>query len=368
MARADLAATARRLYERFMAPLVIGGDMTPGPAVGARAALLLDGGTAAVDPDVRSQVDVARVRVARRLVPVDTVPDPSPADWALGAALHDLIHALHPELDGVLHRSAPDRLLDFAEQVIDRVEAASSLEDVLSRHTFFARTFEIQRTDTVVSWWSGSRTFVGAAPPPRLVAWPDLRRVHTDLTTVPLAELPNALHAGRRERFHRLLGRWLEKAPLTDLATCDRAVSPFRWTGAALGLFATPGGRVLGLRALGLGRTILVDAALGHASALHVKAAAWADVGRIADVLADRALAIASSEVSAASEASDRDVSDDAHYARVLGATAAIERVDATAASAAAARGITARLMPLVQSLRGRELAEVLKNVAPLTR
>ncbi len=375
MAQTDLAAVAKRLYERFLAPLVVGGELTPGPAVGPKAALELDGGTSAVDPDVRSRVDLARVRVARRLIPVDTVPDPSTADWALAAALHDLVHSLHPELDGVLHRKAPDRLLDFAEQVIERVPPASSLEDVLLRHTFFARTFEIQRTDTFLSWWTGSRKFLGTDPPPRLVAWPGRRRVPKELTTDRRGELPDVLQAGRRERFRRLLTQWLEKVPLTDLATCDREVSPFRWTGAALGLFATPGGRVLGLRALGLGPPAAVDAALGRASAAHVKAAAWGDVARIGDVLAERALASAASDQSAAggggaggAGVSGTEVSDEAHYAHVLGAITALARPDDVSFSAVSARRIAAKLVPLAQSLLGRELGELFRNaglVAP---
>jgi hypothetical protein len=357
VARDDHAAIAKRLYERFLAPLVTGGALTPGPAIGARAALALDGGLAAVDPDVRSRVDVARVRVARRLVPVDMLEGPDAHEWALAAALHDMVHALHPGLDRVLHRGAPEKLFDFAEQTLTRVPAAASLKEAVSRHTFFARVFEIERTDTLVSWWSGSKRFLGTEPSPRLLAWPALRRVHTDETTYALHELVETADAAGRDRFGLGMAQLLAQLPLTDLATCARAAPLFAWSGATLGLFGTPHGRVLGLRALALGPTADVDAALGHATLAHVKAAAWEDVTRIADVLGARALAVAANDA----KASRTEVTADAHYANVLGAAVAIGQVHTLGAPAKVAQGITARLMPLVQSQRGGEVARLLE-------
>jgi len=350
MSKADLAAVAQRLYERFMAPLVLGGDLAPGPAIGGKRALLLDGGTAAVDPDVRSSVDVARVRIARRLVPLDTIDDPSAATWALGAALHDMIHAMHPDMGGALHRSAPEKLLTFASQVIDHTRAAGSLAEAVSRHTFFSRMFEIARTDTLVSWWTGSRRFLGTEPPPRLVAWPDVRKVHVDRTRVQLVELLGTQHVGRQEMFRSALAAFLEKIPLTDLATCNRPSPAFVWTGASLGLFATPNGRALGLRALALGPSADVDASLGRATLRHVKAKAWADIARIGDVLADRALAAALTEADASLASGARETNADAHYARSVGATYAIAKVASLGVHESVARRVTARLMSLAQT------------------
>jgi hypothetical protein len=360
------AATAKRLYEQFLAPLVIGGDLTPGPAVGARAAVALDGGLAAVDPDLRSRVDLARVRVARRLVPVDMLVGPDIHEWALAAALHDLLFALHPSLERPLRRSAPDRLMTFAEQALCTVPAASSLAETVSRHSFFARAFELHRTDVTVSWWTGRESFLGTDPPPRLLAWPELRRVQTTTTTVPVADLPDVLRAGRRERFRNVLSVWLEKVPLTSLATCTRALVPFEWSGATLGLFSTPQGCVLGLRALALHPREAVDAALGRATLPHLKAEAWDNLARIGDVLAARALATAATDLSSPSR--DPGTEEDAHFAEVLGASLALGRADALQVSAAARRGITARLLPLTQSPRGRELAPLVSRIALATQ
>jgi len=363
MPRTDAASRAKRLYERFLAPLVLGGELSPGPALGAEAALSLDGGLATVDGDLRSQVDVARVRVARRLVPVDVVAGPDAHEWALGAALHDLVHALHPDLQGPLHSRVPDRLFDLCEQVWGRVPPPGSLAEAVSRHAFFARVFEIERTDTVVSWWTGSKRFLGRAPPPRLLAWPALRRVHTDEATLPLSEIADVLDARRRARFHYGLARLLEKTPLTDLATCTRVAPRFEWTGATLGLFATPHSRALALRALGLGPAAEVDAALGRATRPHAAAGATENLRRIGDVLAERALAVALSDLPPSPQ--DRSATGDAHYARVLGAALALARVDLLGASPARARRVTGRLMPLAQSRLGRELATAIEAWGP---
>jgi hypothetical protein len=366
VAKPDLAATAKRLYEHFLAPLVLGGDLTPGPAVGALAALSLEGSIVAVDRDVRSAVDVARVRVARRLVPMDTLDGPDADEWALAGALHDLVHALHPSFRGVLREAVPDKLLDFADQVVERVRPAGSLGDALSRHSYFARAFAIERTDTVVSWWTGSRWFLGSAPPPRLLAWPELRRVHSDTTTHTLAALVLGASTKRRARFDASLTRLLAKVPLTDLATAARPSPAFAWSDATLALFATPHARTVALRALALGPLDDVDAALGRATRPHVEAAAWENVARIADVLGERALVAAACEGRARLEAGPAEASPDADYARVLGAVVALARLGSVAATESSARSMTARLLPLAQSPRGRDVGERLRRAGAI--
>jgi len=298
---------------------------------------------------VRSAVDLARVRVARRLVPVDTQHGPSAGEWALAASLHDLIHSLHPGLGPILHRGVAAKLADFAEQVTAQVAPAESLAEVVSRHTFFARLFEISRTDTLVSWWTGSRRFLGTAPPPRLLAWPGLRRVETAETTHPLAELPDLVDRPRQRRFWEGLARILEKLPLTDLATCTREAPRFEWNAANLGLFGAPHSRVVALRALALAPTRAVDAALGRATRPHVAGRAWENVAYIADILAERALAFA---VTDAQPTRSDDAEGDAEYATKLGAAVALSRVETLGLSPSRARRTTSRLLPIARSSR----------------
>ena len=129
------------------------------------------------DSDLYARVQLARTRVARKLTPVDGLPGPTEAEWALGAALHDIVQTAHPAFDSAFRRRGPSKILDLAEATLDHVPAPRSVGESLSRHTWFSRLFEMERTDTVIRWWVGSRIFLGETPPARLSAWPELRRV-----------------------------------------------------------------------------------------------------------------------------------------------------------------------------------------------
>src|SRR5580658_1977082 len=151
----DLDAIAQRLFAGVMAPLVLGGPILPGHAIGARAALALGEDRLPSDSDLGARVAAGRIRRARRLVPVDTLPDPSAADWALAAALHDVLQAANPLFDAPLRRRAAGRILELAATVIDRVPFPATVGQALSRHAWLARAPEVTRTDTSVRWWTG---------------------------------------------------------------------------------------------------------------------------------------------------------------------------------------------------------------------
>ena len=74
----DPTALAHRVFATVLGPLVLGGPMRPAHPIGARAALaLMTLAPRPSDGDLASRVDLARVVQARRLVPIDTVDDPS---------------------------------------------------------------------------------------------------------------------------------------------------------------------------------------------------------------------------------------------------------------------------------------------------
>jgi hypothetical protein len=260
---ADLAAIADRLFAGVMSPLVLGGALRPGHAIGARAALAL-GGEPRNMTDLASRVRAARIGRARRLAPVDSLPEASAGDWALAAALHDVLQSANPVFCTTLRRRAAVRILDLAAATIERIPAPTTVGDALSRHTWFARVPEIARTDTVVSWWLGSRAFLGVDPPGRLQAWPDLRRVNVARSQRALLDLkPLAVPPARlKETVAALLAR----TPLTDLATCTRPAPVFGWGQTTLALVATHAGRTLVLRALDRLDSVSVDAVLERAT------------------------------------------------------------------------------------------------------
>ncbi len=358
MARADLDAVSQRLFGDFLAPLVLGGEMHPGRPIGARSALELGEGRVIADGDLFSRVQLGRTRSARRLAAVDFVDAPTTYDWALGAALHDLVQSAHPGFDAPFRRMAPTRLLTLVEATLARIPSPRSIGEALARHTWFARVFEMDRTDTSVAWWVGSRTFLGEPPPSRLAAWPDLRRVRIETIRRGVMDLPGAGGAVDFASFAQSLRHFLEKTPLTDLATCHRAAPAFAWGDETLGLVATGAGRTLATRAFARAPRGAVDASLGRATRALLARQAWRAAGVALDVLGERALADAEAAGNAGPLALSKDTGDDASYAQCLGARVACERLRTgnVGLSAADRADLLARLSPALSGDSARKL------------
>jgi hypothetical protein len=322
----DLEAIAQELFAGVMAPLVLGGPLRPGHAIGARTALALGQDRSPADPDLASRVQLARVRRARRLAPVDTLAESTPAEWAMAAMLHDLMQAANPTFDAALRRSSAVRILDVARAGIERIPAPRDVREALARHTWFARVLDVARTDTAVSWWIGSRTYLGVDPPARLTAWPDLRRV--SVVATPHALLDVAPLAVDRAKLTDAMARLLARTPLTEIATCARSAPPFAWSDAALALVATHAGRTLAVRALARLPPVDVDAALGRATRDLLATRPAAAAPAVA-VLAERALADAQGRFEGSRSGSPPPGRPEVSFARGVGAAAALARLDA---------------------------------------
>jgi hypothetical protein len=325
---ADLGAIAQQLFEGVMAPLVLGGPVQPGHAIGARAALALgEGERRTVDADLEARVQLARVRRARRLTPIDTLEPASQAEWALAAAFHDLLQAANPTFDAALRRSAAARILALARETVERVREPATVREALSRHTWFSRLFDVARTDTTVSWWIGSHTYLGVEPPRRLQAWPELRRVSVVATPHPLLDL--APLAVDRTRLTDAVALLLTRTPLTELATCTREAPPFVWGEATLALVATRPGRTLALRALARLPPADVDVALGRATR-ELLGTRRGSAAPAVTLLAEWSLAQAGEHVQQAQRGAPGP---EAAFARGLGAAAAVLMLEAPGAA-----------------------------------
>ena len=273
----SLQARAEELFRHFMAPLVLGGELRPGRILGAKKALAIGAERTIGDIDLAAHVSLARVRIARKIAPVDRAPPPTAADWALAAALHDLVQSTHPSFEGTFRSNAPARIVQLASMTIARVAAPRDAAEALWRHTWFSRALEMTRTDTKVSYWIGAQTFRGSEPPPRLMTWPELRRVHVQRAAQNVAELARV---DRLQPYQDVLARWLSKSPLTDLAHAHRALGAFVWTEPAIALVANPVGRTLAARALRF------DASRGSLAAIERATAALANTNAQAAKLA----------------------------------------------------------------------------------
>jgi hypothetical protein len=257
MADDALAPRFDDLCGALLAPLVLGGRVRLVRPFGAVLALRLGVDpsgeirrVADADADFSSRISVARVRRARLLAPVDTLPDLDAGDFALLAALNDLLQVTNHHLAGPLTRGRYARIEANLRWLCERVPAPRDVLGALSRHATFARVLELARTDSAVSWWTGSARFRGETPPSRLVAWPEVRRVQVDARKIPLADMPVGAAALPADAYADVLSLFLTRTPLTDLATAARKSPPFAWSASTLALVAAGPGRMLALRTL----------------------------------------------------------------------------------------------------------------------
>ncbi len=327
MAKVDVGAVAERLFVHFMAPVVLGGEVRPGKPIGGKVALSMGEARSVVDNELMSRSQLARVRIARKIAPIDVLLEPTIAEWALAAVLHDIVQSTHPEWSGLFRSSAPSRILELAGLTLERISAPASVGEALSRHSWFSRALEIGRTDTKVSWWVGSQTFLGTEPPKRLQAWPELRRVQIDKTVHPLCDLPSNGGRVRAELFATTLAAFMGRTPLTDLATCARPLPQFAWTRETLSLLATRAGRTLAVRALEQGNGPEIDAALGRATRPLVGARAVHALVVVLGLLGERAMAAAEERLLKNEAPLFSATPEDLSFGRALGAWAAMQQI-----------------------------------------
>jgi hypothetical protein len=263
----ELTLRFDELVSGVVVPLVLGGRMEPVRPIGPRLGLAIGEGRTILDSDLRSQLDVARVRIARQLAPVDTVADLTPEDFALAAAYSDLLQVSNQELSGPFTRGRHMALLGAAAELAGAVPRPRTIAEALSRHTVFARALEVVRTDTTVSWWTGSAGFRGQPAPGRLMLWRELRRVREDTRRIPLVDMSSDIAVIPGDAWLDALSVWLARSPLTDVATAARRSPAFRWSDPTLSLIATVPGRTLAFRALARQRQTDVTGALERATA-----------------------------------------------------------------------------------------------------
>jgi hypothetical protein len=355
------AEVADRLL-RFLLPLVVGGPITPGRPIGAKVALSLAGQAETLDKELVSHLQLGRVRKARLLAPIDRLPPPDGHDLALAAALHDIVQTTHPGFDRVMRRGEPNKLLDYASQILDRVPAPASVGIALARHTLFARALEITRTDTVVSVWAGKQTFLGETPSSSSTMWPRLRRVNKSESRHTLVELPATGASVDPAKFSRVLSAFLARTPLTDLATVTRPSPGFGWTSETLSLVATQRGRALALRAMGLLPGLRVDEALGGATRKLFEMQAWSAASIALELLKERALADA---IAPSTEKEKAKVEADAAFARAAGALAARRQLEGDPAIPHAERvRLAAALDPAARSELARKIEAALARAS----
>jgi hypothetical protein len=180
----------RPFVGRFLLPLVKGGKLHVGRPLGTRAVEELIAAWSAPEhtrtrtsdvPSAREREaaeELARLRGerARSVLFGAQVPHLDEATFRLGAALHNLLVLAHPDIGDPHAERARRRIATAALTLADLGPPASAAQTV-ERHTLLARAVEIVQPEHVVTYWLGRRSYVGRAPPARLLALPRLRRV-----------------------------------------------------------------------------------------------------------------------------------------------------------------------------------------------
>lgn len=246
----ELSSRLEELARDVLRPLACGGQVSLVAPFGEKLATSLRDPYIIADQEVRVSVDIARVHRARRIFPVDTLPDISAQDWALTMALNDLLQVTNHHLSGPLTRSRHQRLLGSALRIVEKVPDPRTALEALARHALLGRVMSLLRRDTTLTWWTGSASFRGQPPSERLMKWPELRRVRADEKKVALAEMVEGIKYVEQQSFVAAISLWLANSPITDIATCARSEPVFHWSRSTLKFVATRQGCNLAQRAL----------------------------------------------------------------------------------------------------------------------
>jgi hypothetical protein len=244
----DLHSRATQLAEQLIGPLVLGTWVRPIRPLGPELGLEIGRERRILDDELRTSIDRTRLRRARMVVAVDVVPELDAAEWSMAAALNDLLQVTNEELSSFATRSRHTALLEATCKLCDSIAPPQTLDQAVARHATFGRVLDLCRTDTLVSWWTGSAVFRGRTPPTRLQRWPQLRRVNAQTTAVPLVSMADWAPVDQGA-YLGLVAALLRCSPLTDLATAARPSPAFTWSSSTLGLAAAHAGCNLALRA-----------------------------------------------------------------------------------------------------------------------
>ena len=216
------ARTMQEAYDalvgRFVLPVVEGGaGELDRPIAPGCFSFFVD--TSATSPEVDERIFDALHRAASGIVPVETVPWPSPGLIALAAAAHDLLALTDPSLDGLFARGARKTILAWTDRWLALVPAPTTRGDALARHALVGPLLEARRKDVVLKTWLYTYRFKGRAIPWTSDVMPRFMLPRQEEKLARLVELVDAVdertELGLRGRLEALVSR----SPVTELLT-----------------------------------------------------------------------------------------------------------------------------------------------------
>jgi hypothetical protein len=223
-----MAIDARAFLRGFVLPLVEGGELHVGRAIGARELASL---RREVDLELHEEnalLAEARARVARQLV----LRAP-PLGWdetslRLAVGIHDLLFLSHPDAGRWnVRRAALARVERFVARLL-ALEPPRGEDELIARHTLVAGLQRVTRTDVALETWAAVYSFRGQTAPARLTRWRWLRRVREQQRTLTWLEDETLSDAQLA-----IVAELYRASPLTDLLSPARARPPFSWLAVA---------------------------------------------------------------------------------------------------------------------------------------
>ena len=280
------------LVGRFVLPVLEGGagelDRPIGP--GAYAFFVA---TSCTSPEVDERIFDALHRASSAVVPVETVPWPSPGVVALAAAAHDLLALTDPSLDSIFSRGARKTILAWTDRWLSFVPAPTTRGDALARHALLAPLLGARRKDVVLKTWMYTYRFTGRAVPWSSDVMPRFMLPRQEEKLARLVDLVDGVdqraQLGLRTRLEALISR----SPVTELMTVAERPK-FRFGLASLAVLSDAGLRGAIARELASGNewragSVLARAITTPSSPADAKLAAIA-VRLLVEMLQTRAL------------------------------------------------------------------------------
>lgn len=209
----------------FVLPLVVGGPLHVGkPFDPAEVEHMENELSAATEAIVA--VDEARQAVVAELVINPPTCVFSVDELRLAAAIHNLLFLAHPAADKwTLSQSSRVQVIAAAQFLVAQ-PLPMDRTVVLARHAMFHNLFCLTRTDVVISWWTGSATFLGQEPPTRLTMWKNFRRVSRQESTADFHDLFVGADVSA------VLAALIRRTPLSLLLAPNLNVPPLHWEDA----------------------------------------------------------------------------------------------------------------------------------------
>ena len=215
----------REFLERFVRPMVAGGELHVGPPIPIADVDRWDQELAEASVELVA-VDEARSSVLSTLVVRPPALVLERDELALAAGLHDALFLVHPRAErwSVSDRQRR-RIIDTALSLVSQ-PLSHNRTRVMARHALLHNIFHLTRADTTVSWWTGRARFQGQKPSRRLTTWRGVRRVREEVTVVDFDELLAVPDTAP------VIATLLRRTPLTQLLDSHPGAPPLHWEDA----------------------------------------------------------------------------------------------------------------------------------------